>query len=132
LETTTTLTKTTVSDATINLSSVEDQDLTITTAQLLTNVVGSKLSIINLSVVGNNATLIDNNNSTWTLTPKNDFSGKIELSYQISDGGSTTDDATADVNITGCFGQCCGGFQIATTISITGNNLYILTSVCLC
>ena len=99
LETTTTLTKTTVSDATINLSSVEDQDLTITTAQLLTNVVGSKLSIINFSVVGNNATLIDNNNSTWTLTPKNDFSGKIELSYQISDGGSTTD-ATADVNIT--------------------------------
>ncbi|CAC9660911.1 Alkaline phosphatase (EC 3.1.3.1) [uncultured Gammaproteobacteria bacterium] len=99
LETTTTLTSETVANTTISLSSVKDQDLTITTTQLLTNVVGSNLSIINLSIAGNDATLTDNNNGTWTLTPKTNFSGKIELSYQISGGDHATDTHILNVDV---------------------------------
>ena len=99
LETTTTLSSETVANTTINLSSVKDQDLTITTTQLLTNVVGSNLSIINLSVAGNDATLTDNNNGTWTLAPKTNFSGKIELSYQISGGDHATDTHILNVDV---------------------------------
>jgi hypothetical protein len=32
-----------------------------------------------------------NNNGTWTLTPKANFSGEITFNYQISDGYELTD-----------------------------------------
>ncbi len=42
--------------------------------------------------------LTNNNNGTWTLTPKANFSGEIAFNYQISDGYELTD-ATANANI---------------------------------
>ncbi|BAS68398.1 cadherin-like domain-containing protein [Bathymodiolus septemdierum thioautotrophic gill symbiont] len=83
--------------AEVTLSMSEDQSLTITSAQLLANVIdfdGDDLSVVSLSVVGSdagNATLTDNNNGTWTLTPKANFSGDIAFNYQISDGYEATD-----------------------------------------
>ena len=83
--------------AEVSLSTNEDQSLTITSAQLLANAIdvdGDDLSVVNLSVVSSdvdNATLTDNNNGTWTLTPKANFSGKITFNYQISDGYELTD-----------------------------------------
>jgi hypothetical protein len=38
-----------------------------------------------------NLNLTDNNNGTWTLTPKANFSGEITFNYQISDGYELTD-----------------------------------------
>ncbi len=87
--------------AEVTLATNEDQSLTITSTQLLANAIdfdGDDLSAVNLSITGNNATLTNNNNGTWTLTPKTNFSGKIEFSYQISDGYELTD-AKASVNI---------------------------------
>jgi hypothetical protein len=55
---------------------------------------GDDLSVVNLSVVSSdvdNVTLTDNNNGTWTLTPKANFSGEITFNYQISDGYELTD-----------------------------------------
>ena len=86
----------------INLSSIEDQSLNITTAQLLANATdidGDNLSVVNLSLVGGNATLVDNSNGTWTLNPTTNFNGQIQLNYSVSDGTASTS-TTAMVNIT--------------------------------
>ena len=83
--------------AEVSLSTNEDQSFTITSAQLLANAIdvdGDDLSVVNLSVVSSdvdNVTLTDNNNGTWTLTPKANFSGEITFNYQISDGYELTD-----------------------------------------
>ncbi len=85
----------------VALTTDEDTTLIITTEELLQNTIdfdGDTLSIQNLSVVGNNATLTANDDSTWTLTPNADFNGEIELSYAVSDGFETTT-ATATVAI---------------------------------
>jgi hypothetical protein len=91
----------TINLAEVLLSMSEDQSLIITSTQLLANAIdvdGDDLSAVNLSIIGNNATLTNNNNSTWTLTPKANFSGEIAFSYQISDDYELTD-ATAKINI---------------------------------
>jgi hypothetical protein len=48
---------------------------------------GDDLSVVNLSVVSSdvdNVTLTDNNNGTWTLTPKANFSGEITFNNKIN------------------------------------------------
>uniref|UniRef100_UPI0034DE183A cadherin-like domain-containing protein n=1 Tax=Candidatus Thiodubiliella endoseptemdiera TaxID=2738886 RepID=UPI0034DE183A len=88
--------------ANVSLTTNEEQVLTITTAQLLANasdVDGDALSVANLSVVGSNASLIDNQDGTWTLTPNADFNGQLQLSYEISDGTATITSAV-DVVVT--------------------------------
>ncbi|VVM23341.1 Alkaline phosphatase (EC [uncultured Gammaproteobacteria bacterium] len=83
--------------AEVSLSTNEDQSFTITSTQLLANAIdvdGDDLSVVSLSVVSSdvdNVTLTDNNNGTWTLTPKANFSGEITFNYQISDGYELTD-----------------------------------------
>ena len=87
--------------AEVELSTNEDQGLTITSEQLLVyaiDVDSDDLSVVNLSIAANNATLTDNNNGTWTLTPKANFSGELELSYQINDGYELTD-AKANIKV---------------------------------
>jgi hypothetical protein len=61
----------------------------ITALSIIIDVDGDDLSVVNLSVVSSdvdNVTLTDNNNGTWTLIPKANFSGEITFNYQISDG----------------------------------------------
>ncbi|WP_419797048.1 MAG: cadherin-like domain-containing protein [Terasakiella sp.] len=69
----------------------EDGSITISEDQLLANasdVDGDTLSVQNLSVDG--GTLTDNGNGTWTFEPAADFNGSIDLSYDVSDGTTTT------------------------------------------
>ncbi|WP_279388675.1 cadherin-like domain-containing protein [Pseudodesulfovibrio tunisiensis] len=70
---------------------LEDNSILITEAQLLAgsgDVDGDSLSVQNLTA--NDGTLVDNGNGTWTFTPDQDFNGSVQLSYDVSDGTTTT------------------------------------------
>jgi hypothetical protein len=90
----------------INLSNMElttneDNTLTITTSDLIKNAIdfdNDTLTVENISLVGNDGILVDNGNGAWTLTPNENFSGELELNYQISDGYESTD-AKANINV---------------------------------
>ncbi|GGF70088.1 hypothetical protein GCM10011332_25120 [Terasakiella brassicae] len=69
----------------------EDGTITISESQLLANasdVDGDNLSVQNLAA--NGGTLTDNSNGTWTFEPADDFNGSIDLTYDVSDGTTTT------------------------------------------
>ncbi|NLS14421.1 tandem-95 repeat protein [Vibrio sp. SM6] len=71
------------------------EPVVISKAQLLgqaSDVDNPLLSVEGLALVGDNAdkaTLTDNGNDTWTITPEPDFFGEVELEYQVSDGQLT-------------------------------------------
>ncbi|WP_435532831.1 tandem-95 repeat protein [Vibrio hippocampi] len=75
----------------------------ITEEQLLaqaTDIDSEDLDIQNLELVGDNAenaTLTDNGDGTWTVTPDENFHGEIELGYQVTDG-ELTDDNIININ----------------------------------
>nr|WP_086937415.1 tandem-95 repeat protein [Thaumasiovibrio occultus] len=59
-----------------------------------TDIDSDDLDIENLALVGDNAehaTLTDNGDGTWTVTPDANFNGEIELGYQVTDGELTDD-----------------------------------------
>ncbi|RUA04629.1 MAG: hypothetical protein DSY43_05960 [Gammaproteobacteria bacterium] len=100
----------------VSLTGTEDQNLSITTAQLLANasdVDGDDLTVSNLVVIGNNASITNNNDGTWSLTPNANFNGQIQLSYDISDGQATIN-AIAIANIEAV------NFDISNDINTTG------------
>lgn len=71
----------------------ENTAYTINASNLLqgfSDVDGDALSVANLS--GTNGNLVDNLNGTWTFTPTANYSGTINLSYNVIDGknGSVT------------------------------------------
>ena len=77
--------------------SAQFASVVITEEQLLaqaSDIDGDDLDIQNLELVGENsehATLTDNGDGTWTVTPDENFYGEIELGYQVSDGELTDD-----------------------------------------
>ncbi|CAN0522432.1 unnamed protein product, partial [Ectocarpus sp. 8 AP-2014] len=78
---------------------VEDGAYVITEAELLngaTDADGDSLSVTGL--VATNAVITDNGNGSWTITPDQDFNGRISLNYNVTDGNlSTGGSATIDV-----------------------------------
>ena len=80
----------------------EDNSTTVTLAELLANAddvdTGDILSAINVSVSQGNASVTDNGNDSWTITPAADWNGAVELSYDVSDGTTETA-ATANLTI---------------------------------
>ncbi|GAL23573.1 T1SS secreted agglutinin RTX [Vibrio maritimus] len=59
--------------------------IVITEEQLLaqaSDIDSDELDIINLALEDDNATLTDNGDGTWTVTPNENFSGDIDLTYQ--------------------------------------------------
>ncbi|WP_153301682.1 tandem-95 repeat protein, partial [Endozoicomonas arenosclerae] len=77
----------------VNLALNEDASLVITEAQLLarvSDVDDSHLSLSNVTLTSGQATLVDNNDGTWTLTPDADWSGNGTISFNISDGHSVS------------------------------------------
>merc|ERR1711879_1004239 len=69
----------------------EDGTITISEDSLLANasdVDGDTLSVQNLSADG--GTLTDNGDGTWSFTPDENFNGEVNLSYDVSDGTTTT------------------------------------------
>ena len=83
--------------------SAQFASVVITEEQLLaqaSDIDGDDLDIENLELVGENsehATLTDNGDGTWTVTPDENFYGEIELGYQVSDG-ELTDDNIININ----------------------------------
>ncbi|MDP0561540.1 MAG: tandem-95 repeat protein [Candidatus Endonucleobacter sp. (ex Gigantidas childressi)] len=75
-------------DATVD----EDNTLILTQADLIVNssdVDGDLLVASNIQVNGTDATVVDNGNGTYTVTPNAAFHGKIELTFDVSDGTTT-------------------------------------------
>ncbi|RMA82769.1 tandem-95 repeat protein, partial [Umboniibacter marinipuniceus] len=69
----------------------EDGSITFSQEQLLANssdVDGDDLTAANVSA-GDNATVTDNGDGTFTVTPDADFNGDIDLSFDVSDGTAT-------------------------------------------
>ena len=85
----------------VGFTTAEDTALTVTAAELLANasdVDGDSLSVSG-AVTAANATVTDNGDGTWTITPEQDFNGTVDLSYAVSDGTVTTN-ATGSVTVT--------------------------------
>ena len=84
----------------------EDNSLTLTQADLLANasdIDGDTLTASNVQLVGADAAVVDNGDGTFTITPSSNFSGDIELTFDVSDGietvpatGMVTVDPVAD------------------------------------
>ena len=77
----------------------EDGTLTITQSMLLegsADVDGDSLSAVNLST--DQGTLTDNGDGTWSFAPDADWSGALTISYDVSDGTTTTAN-TMDVSV---------------------------------
>ncbi|EOX4081267.1 tandem-95 repeat protein [Vibrio alginolyticus] len=83
--------------------STQFASVVITEVQLLaqaSDIDSDVLDIQNLELVGDNAehaTLTDNGDGTWTVTPDENFYGEIELGYQVTDG-ELTDDNIININ----------------------------------
>ncbi|MCQ9058233.1 tandem-95 repeat protein [Vibrio alginolyticus] len=83
--------------------STQFASVVITEDQLLaqaSDIDSDVLDIQNLELVGDNAehaTLTDNGDGTWTVTPDENFYGEIELGYQVTDG-ELTDDNIININ----------------------------------
>ncbi|MEZ9165775.1 polymer-forming cytoskeletal family protein [Vibrio cyclitrophicus 1F289] len=83
--------------------SAQFASVVITEEQLLaqaSDIDGDDLDIQNLELVGENsehATLTDNGDGTWTVTPDENFHGEIELDYQVTDG-ELTDSNIININ----------------------------------
>ncbi|EPT9253180.1 tandem-95 repeat protein [Vibrio alginolyticus] len=78
----------------------EDGSITLSQEQLLAqagDVDGDDLTASNLTVDGN-ATVVENNDGSFTITPDADFNGDIDLSFDITDGDATIQ-ATADLTV---------------------------------
>ncbi|HHF3122867.1 TPA: cadherin-like domain-containing protein, partial [Vibrio diabolicus] len=78
----------------------EDGSIRLSQEQLLSqasDVEGDALTASNLSVDGN-ATVTQNNDGSFTITPDADFNGDIDISFDISDGTNTVQ-ATADLTV---------------------------------
>ncbi|WP_420549574.1 tandem-95 repeat protein [Curvivirga sp.] len=74
-----------------SVAAVTDEDvaITVTQAELLANasdVDGDALFVSNLIVSGPDATIVDNGDGTWTITPTENYHGDISFSYDVSDG----------------------------------------------
>ncbi|AGV20411.1 hypothetical protein N646_4602 [Vibrio alginolyticus NBRC 15630 = ATCC 17749] len=69
----------------------EDGTITFTQEQLLgyaSDVDGDDLAAFNVQV-GANASVVDNGDGTYTVTPDTDFNGELDLTFDISDGQET-------------------------------------------
>lgn len=69
----------------------EDGTITFTQEQLLgyaSDVDGDDLAAFNVQV-GANASVVDNGDGTYTVTPEADFNGELDLTFDISDGQET-------------------------------------------
>jgi VCBS repeat-containing protein len=92
----------TVSGAVTLPGGTEDSSQSFTATQLLANAsdtdTNDTLGVTNVSVDPAQGILTDNNDGTFTFTPKADFNGEVTISYDVTDGTETVP-ATAGINI---------------------------------
>ncbi|NVJ93731.1 MAG: tandem-95 repeat protein, partial [Methylocystaceae bacterium] len=99
----------------------EDGTITISEDSLLANasdVDGDTLSVQNFSADG--GTLTDNGDGTWTFEPADDFSGDINLSYDVSDGTDTVA-TTGTVSVEGVADAPTLSINVGAPSSVTVN-----------
>ena len=92
-----TLNVTSVNDAPVVNAAItstinEDSSVTFTKSQLLTNasdVDGDALTVSNVRIGSGSASVTDNGDETWTVTPDADWSGSSRVLFNVSDGSAT-------------------------------------------
>ncbi|WP_051333590.1 tandem-95 repeat protein [Aliagarivorans marinus] len=70
-------------------NTMEDESLTVTTEQLLaqaSDIEGDELSVLNLSTEEPNASVVDNGDGSYTITPSPEFDGQVNFTFDVSDG----------------------------------------------
>ncbi|HWP27658.1 MAG TPA: cadherin-like domain-containing protein, partial [Xanthobacteraceae bacterium] len=87
-----------------NLTTLEDEDLTFTATELLSNDSDPDGDDIAISSIATATTaggaIVDNGDGTFTYTPPANFNGPDSFTYAIDDTDSTGDPVTATVSIT--------------------------------
>ncbi|NDC15010.1 MAG: tandem-95 repeat protein, partial [Synechococcaceae bacterium WB9_2_170] len=73
----------------------EDNSFTLSQDQILkalqaTDPDGDRMTVASVRYAGGDATLVDNHNGTWTLTPHANWAGDLSLQVGVSDGHDTT------------------------------------------
>ncbi len=99
----------------VSYNILEDNSLLITEDQLLANasdVDGDNLSVQNLT--SSSGSITDNGNGTWTLTPTANFSGNVQLNYDVSDGTFSTA-AQGSVSVTAVVDSASLSVNASTT-----------------
>ncbi|MDP0561530.1 MAG: tandem-95 repeat protein [Candidatus Endonucleobacter sp. (ex Gigantidas childressi)] len=94
---TSTITVNAVNDSPVISSSLtatvdEDNTLILTQADLIANVSdvdGDSLVAGNVQVNGGNATVVDNGDGTFSVTPSKNFFGELDLTFDVTDGSAT-------------------------------------------
>ncbi|MEH6726459.1 MAG: cadherin-like domain-containing protein, partial [Hyphomicrobiales bacterium] len=104
-------------------ATAEDTSFIITEADLLANasdIDGDDLSVTDVSVAAEFGILTDNGDGTWTFAPTTDLNADdVPFAFTVSDG-TTTDDATAILDITGVNdGPVAGDVDLGATAEDT-------------
>ncbi len=88
--------------APVTASIDEDGSITLSQEDLLANasdVDGDDLTASNLNA-GDNATVTDNGDGTFTVTPDANFNGDLDLTFDISDGNGSVVESAVDISVT--------------------------------
>ncbi|MGI9283704.1 MAG: tandem-95 repeat protein, partial [Endozoicomonas sp.] len=86
----------------VSKSSNEDVSFTLTESELLVNTTDADndtLSVSNVTVASGQVSVVDNGDSTWTVTPNSNWSGNAQIDFDISDGNATVS-SQADLTVT--------------------------------
>ncbi|WP_306262373.1 cadherin-like domain-containing protein [Pararhizobium sp. IMCC21322] len=112
-------------------ATAEDTSFIITEAALLANasdIDGDELTVTDVSVDAEYGTLTDNGDGTWTFAPTADLNADdVPFAFTVSDG-TTTDDATAVLDITEV-NDAPTDIQFLTTQTITTSNYDTVSGV---
>jgi len=104
----------------------EGASVTVTASDLLASaadVEGDSLNVSNVRVAGVDASLTDNGDGTWTVTPADGFIGSVSVTYDVSDGTATAS-GNLGVTVMGSSSMDSGNeFQVNTHAdSLWGNS----------
>ncbi len=91
----------TVAGVTLLSGEIEDTAVTLHASDLLSHATDAdttdSLSVSNLH--SDHGTIVDNKDGTFTLAPEKDYSGKLNLTYDVVDGHGGSTPATAQIDV---------------------------------
>jgi hypothetical protein len=100
---------------------------------LLANVTGVDGETVNaLNVRGENVTVVDNHDGTFSVTPDASFSGDIALTFDVSDGNATVVPSSATVFVlsTMSVGASLVPFTVIVAVDVDSNPSSSTTTYC--
>ncbi|MGB0937455.1 MAG: tandem-95 repeat protein [Colwellia sp.] len=107
----------------VSASVDEDGSFTLTQGDLLANasdIDGDDLTASNLSV--ENATIVDNGDGSFTVSPDANFNGELDITYDISDGNGSIVQSNVDVTV-----NSVNDLPTAPTINLDGTEDVAIT-----